>query len=58
MTNGIDTVQQKSANVLNVYYAVPQLIYSECCINNNNVDTDIQNNFLSLTIPIEERIKK
>ena len=30
MTNGIDTVQQKSADTLSVYYCKPHLIYSEC----------------------------
>lgn len=48
MTNGIDTVQQKAADNINVYYCKPHLIYSECCNLNKNSDTDIQYNFKSL----------
>lgn len=58
MTNGIDTVQQKSADVLNVFYSYPHLIYSECCTNTNTADTDIQNNYRSLTLSLEERLKE
>jgi GR25 family glycosyltransferase involved in LPS biosynthesis len=58
MTNGIDTVQQKSADILNVYYTDVHLIKTECYIFDKNADTDIQNNFTSLTIPIETRIEK
>jgi GR25 family glycosyltransferase involved in LPS biosynthesis len=50
MTNGIDTVQQKSADVLNVYYCKPHLIYSDCWTNNKKVDTDIQHNKISLDL--------
>lgn len=57
MTNGIDTVQQKSADILNVYYCTPHLIFSECFRGNNRPDTDIQFNFLSLTIPVTERLE-
>ena len=35
MTNGIDTVQQKSADELNIFYTNPHLIYSECYRDNN-----------------------
>lgn len=56
MTNGIDTVQQKSADDLNVYYAYPHLIYSECYRGDNNTDTDIQYNYDSLTMSLEERL--
>lgn len=58
MTNGIDTVQQKSADTLDVYYAYPHLVYSECFRGNNHqtLDTDIQFNFESLTIPIDKRL--
>lgn len=56
MTNGIDTVQQKSADEVNIYYAHPHLIYSKCCRNNNDTDSDIQYNYDSLTIPITERL--
>ena len=55
MTNGIDTVQQKSADTLNIYYSNPHLIFSECADDHPNTDTDIQRNFKSLTIPIDTR---
>jgi GR25 family glycosyltransferase involved in LPS biosynthesis len=55
MTNGIDTVQQKAADVLDIYYCKPHLIYSECFMGDNQPDTDIQFNFNSLTIPIKDR---
>lgn len=58
MTNGIDTVQQKSADKLAVYYPKPHLIYSECCIADKKVDTDIQYNFKSLTIPLKDRVSE
>jgi GR25 family glycosyltransferase involved in LPS biosynthesis len=57
MTNAIDTMQQKYADTLNVFYCNPHLVYSECCLPNNLIDTDIQLNFSSLTIPYENRIK-
>jgi len=50
MTNGIDTVQQKAADELDIYYPKPHLIYSECYDDNTNVDTDIQRNFRSLDL--------
>lgn len=58
MTNGIDTVQQKSADVLNIYYCSPQLVYSTCYLPENPTDTDIQCDFTSLTIPIPVRLEK
>ena len=58
MTNGIDTVQQKSADKLAVYYPKPHLIYSECCTQDKKVDTDIQFNYKSLAIPLNTRIEK
>lgn len=57
MTNGIDTIQQKSADTLNIYYCKPHLIYSECWTGDNDPDTDIQHNFHSLTIPLSERLE-
>jgi hypothetical protein len=59
MTNGIDTVQQKSADVLDVYYAYPHLVYSECFRGDNKqtLDTDIQFNYDSLTIPVDKRLE-
>jgi GR25 family glycosyltransferase involved in LPS biosynthesis len=57
MTNGIDTVQQKSADELNVFYAHPHLIYSECYRGSSpDVDTDIQMDYGSLTVPVRERL--
>ena len=59
MTNGIDTIQQKSADILNIFYAYPHLIYSECIKNNpNTCDTDIQHNFKSLTLSLEKRFEE
>lgn len=60
MTNGIDTVQQKAADTLNVYYAYPHLVYSDCYRGNNkdSIDTDIQFDYDSLTIPIEQRLQQ
>ena len=57
MTNGIDTMQQKSCKVLNVYYSTPHLIYSECWTGDNDPDTDIQHNHHSLSIPSDEQYK-
>ena len=58
MTNGIDTVQQKSADELNIFYAYPHLIYSECYRGEKSVDvdTDIQKNFESLSVSVKERL--
>ena len=56
-TNCIDTLQQKSANILNIYYCNPHLIYSECFRDENNIDTDIQNNNKSLTLPFETKVQ-
>lgn len=57
MTNGIDTIQQKSADTLDVYYCKPHLVYSQCCTDNNNTDTDIQKDYSSLSISIQDRVK-
>jgi GR25 family glycosyltransferase involved in LPS biosynthesis len=58
MTNGIDTMQQKSADELNVFYAYPHLIYTECYRGDNTLDTDIQHDYTSLTIPLKERLER
>ena len=58
MTNGIDTVQQKSADNLNIYYCYPHLIYSECYRGENSVDTDIQKDFSSLSMNTNDFINK
>jgi len=57
MTNGIDTVQQKAANNLNIYYCKPHLVYSEFYTGQNTDDTDIQTDFTSLTIPLKDRVE-
>lgn len=57
MKNGIDTMQQRSADIMNVYYVKPHLIYSDCWNVVPNTDTDIQQNFRSLSIPEEIRIQ-
>ena len=43
MTNAIDTMQQKAADFINVFYIEPHLITTDCHCLNNNIDTDIQN---------------
>jgi GR25 family glycosyltransferase involved in LPS biosynthesis len=58
MTNGIDTVQQKSADVLNVYYSSPHLVYSDYCDGKAQVDTDIQFDYDSLSQSIEARFEE
>lgn len=58
MTNGIDTVQQKAADNINIFYAYPHLIYSECYRGDNNPDTDIQFNYNSLTMSIDKRLEE
>lgn len=57
MTNGIDTMQQKAANSLNVYYAYPQLVYANCALPNFHVDSDIQYDFSSLSISQEDQLQ-
>jgi GR25 family glycosyltransferase involved in LPS biosynthesis len=52
MTNCIDTMQQKAACVINLYYTVPLLVYSECCTN-TDANTDIQRDFNSLDLKRE-----
>lgn len=58
MTNGIDTMQQKSADELHIYYSIPQIVFSDCWTTNKNADTDIQNSFLSLEIPVSKRLEE
>nr|QBK85315.1 MAG: glycosyltransferase family 25 LPS biosynthesis protein [Iridovirus LCIVAC01] len=57
MTNGIDTMMQKAADDLNVYYTSPHLVKSECFTgqNYNNLDTDIQFDHTSLAVDLETR---
>lgn len=60
MTNAIDTMQQKFANTLNVFYSYPHLVHTECYRNDavKTVDTDIQLNFTSLTLPFDKRLEE
>lgn len=61
MTNGIDTVQQKAADTLNIYYCTPHLIFADCWEPdemNEKLDSDIQsNNAMFLTIPPFARLQ-
>ena len=57
MTNAIDTMHQKSADTLNVFYCYPHLIYSECYTPESNIDTDIQCNYKSLTLSMSDIIE-
>lgn len=52
MTNGIDTIQQKSGHILNIFYCYPHLIYSECVTPEKSVDSNIQYNYESLTLSL------
>jgi hypothetical protein len=52
MTNCIDTMQQRSADELDVYYCYPHLIYSECF----KGDTDIKFETSSLQLGICETV--
>lgn len=65
MINCIDTMQQKSADELQVYYTSPHLVYSDFCPpqkdpnqGSQTTDTDIQHNYRSLTIPYQTRVDK
>jgi len=57
MTNGIDTMQQKAADELEIYYTDTHLIRSECFTGQNHPDSDIQYSYDSLTLSLEIRIK-
>ena len=52
MTNAIDTMQQKSADVSEIWYVNPPVVTSPCHITNMNVDSDIQRNYKRLREPI------
>jgi hypothetical protein len=59
MINCIDTMMQKSANELNIYYCSKHLVFSDCYRpdNTKNIDTDIQMNSQSLSQSLEEKIQ-
>ena len=50
MTNGIDTVQQKTIGEVETYYCFPHLVYSKCVLPGNKVESDIQYEYTSLTL--------
>lgn len=56
MTNAIDTMQQKMADSCNIYYCYPHIVYTECWGINNQIDTDIQVVYDSLTLSYEDRL--
>jgi len=56
-TNGADTCIQKSADKLNVYYCCPNLIFSECFRGQDNIDSNIQYDYSSLSKTVDERLK-
>jgi GR25 family glycosyltransferase involved in LPS biosynthesis len=57
-TNGIDTLIQKSANELDVYYTNPHLIFTDCYRGDNNLDTDIQFDYSNdLVLSLEQRLQ-
>lgn len=58
MTNAIDTVIQKASDDLSVYYCNPPIFETECYDHNNEIDTDIQKEFTSLTANVKDLIKE
>jgi len=50
MTNGIDTMQQKSIDIVETYYCYPHIVFSECALPGSKVDSDIQYNFTSVNM--------
>lgn len=57
MTNAIDTVIQKSADVLSLVYVEPQFIFLDMTTETEKYDTDIQYNYENLNYPLYELIK-
>jgi len=57
-TNGIDTIIQKSANELNIYYPNPHLIFTDCYRGDNkDLDTDIQFDYTNdLVLSLDQRL--
>lgn len=58
MTNAIDTVIQKSADVLSLIYVEPQMVYLDMTTETDKFDTDIQYNFTNLSCEFDELVKK
>jgi len=59
LINCVDTALQKCANTLDVYYSNPHLVFSRCFRNGTQeeLDTDIQHNFESLSVSIEQKVQ-
>lgn len=55
MTNCIDTMQQKSADVTNIYYCYPHLVFSD--VYENGGDSNIQTDHTTLEQPINQRLQ-
>ncbi len=58
LTNGIDTILQKTADSANIFYVYPQLIHSECYRGINLVDSNIQYNGNNLIVSTLDRLKE
>ena len=56
-TNGADTCIQKSADKLNVYYSCPNLIFSDCFRGQDNIDSNIQYDYSSLSKSFDQRLQ-
>ena len=60
MTNAIDTCMQKACNFMDIFYTTPNLIISKCYRPGetvNTFDTDIQFNFDTLSISLEQSVE-
>lgn len=53
MTSAIDTMQLKAGvnNTIEIYHSYPHIVFSECVLSGNNVNSDIQNDYTSLNLP-------
>ena len=60
MTNAIDTMIQHACDTIDVFYCFPHLVYADCATPKNIdlIDTDIQRDYTSLRMPIEERLEE
>lgn len=56
MINSIDTMIQKSCDILNVFYSEPQIIFSNCVRPGKPVDSDIQFNHRKLNMDFQKRL--
>ena len=57
MKNAIDTMQQRAADVMEVYYTEPLLVKGECFDQNKNVDSDIQKDGDCFTVNGMQRVQ-